>query len=418
MEATDHGGGTALDRALEASIDGIRSETPGCCERIHLNNAGAGLMPVPVVQAITDHLELESRIGGYEAAAEREDEIADARANLGRLLAAPTHNIAFAENATGAFVKALSSVDFRPGDVLLTTRNDYVSNQIQYLSLQERFGIRVVRAPEHPEGGIDPHQAEELIHKLRPKLVAVTHVPTSSGLVQRVAEVGALCRAKGVTYLVDACQSVGQMPVSVDDLQCDFLSATARKFLRGPRGAGFLYVSDRVLDAGMEPMYLDLRGADWIDAGVYQPVPDARRFENWEFAYALILGMGEAARYAMDIGLEPIRNRAWRLAAHLRAQLNEIDGVTVLDRGDQLCAIVTITVEGWSADALALALRARDVNTSVLTTVDAVLDFSDKEAEEALRISPHYYNTDEEVAELVRLIEAFLTFRRSEQRSE
>lgn len=414
MEAADSEGGPALDTALDAAIDRIRADTPGCTERIHLNNAGAGLMPAPVLHAITDHLELESRIGGYEAAAEREDEIADARAALGRLIGSPAHNLAFAENATGAFVKALSSVRFRPGDVLLTTRHDYVSNQIQYLSLQEKLGIRVVRAPEHPEGGVDPQQAEELIHKLRPKLVAVTHIPTSSGLVQRVADVGAICRARGVTYLVDACQSVGQMPLDVNELQCDFLSATARKFLRGPRGAGFLYVSDRVLDSGMEPLYLDLRGADWIDEGVYQPLPDARRFEHWELAYALVLGLGEAARYAMDIGIEAARDRAWGLAAHLRKHLSAIEGVTVLDRGQQLCAIVTITVEGWTPDALALALRARKVNTSVLTNVDAVLDFSDKQIDGALRISPHYYNTAEEVEELVRLVEAFLTFQRSE----
>lgn len=410
MEATDAGvrAGPGID------LDRVRADTPGCVERIHLNNAGAGLMPAPVLRSISDHLDLESRIGGYEAAAEQEDAIAAVRGDLGRLIGSPAHNVAFAENATAAFVKALSSVRFRSGDVLLTTRNDYVSNQIQYLSLQDRLGIQVVHAPEHPEGGVDPRQAEELIHKLRPKLVAVTHIPTSSGLVQRVAEVGALCRAKNVTYLVDACQSVGQMPLAVDELGCDFLSATARKFLRGPRGAGFLYASDRVLDAGMEPLYLDLRGADWISEGVYQPSPDARRFENWEFSYALILGMGRAARYAVDIGVEAGRDRAWSLSARLRAALSVIDGVTVLDRGPELCAIVTITVEGWSADALALALRARGVNTSVLSIVDAVLDFEDKAVEDSLRVSPHYYNTEDEVDELVRLVEAFLTFQRSD----
>lgn len=362
-------------------------------------------MPRPVLDAVRAHLDLEERMGGYEAADRARGDIAGVYGAVGALLGAPPSNVALTENATAAFQAALSSVPFRPGDVLLTTRNDYVSNQIQYLSLERRMGVEVVRAPDLPEGGVDVQALSELVHRRRPRLVAVTHVPTSSGLVQDVAAIGRVCRERNVLYLVDACQSVGQMPVQVDALGCDFLSATGRKFLRGPRGVGFLYVSDRALDAGLEPLFPDLRGADWVADDVYQPAPDARRFESWEFAYALVLGLGAAARYALDVGLEVARDRARELAARVRHGLAELPGVTVLDRGAELCAIVSAVVPGWEPGALVAELRREGIHTSSLLRESALLEFDGRGVEGALRISPHYYNTADEVDALVEAVQ-------------
>ena len=382
-------------------VDRLRRETPGTTRVNHLNNAGAGLMPDPVYRTIVEHLELESQIGGYEAADKRRDEIAAVYRSVGRLIGADARNIAVTENATASFIQALSAIAFKPGDVILTTQNDYASNQIMYLSLASRFGIELVRAPDHPSGGVDVSAVEALVHRRRPKLVAVTHIPTSSGLVQSVADIGAICRERDTLYLVDACQSVGQMPLDVEHIGCDFLSATARKFLRGPRGLGFLYISDRALDAGLEPLFPDLYGADWIEADVFQPLPDARRFENWEFPFALVLGLGRAAEYALDLGLEPIRHRAWALGASARDGLAEIDGVRVLDRGSEPCAIVTIATEGHDAASLVHSLRAQGINTSHSMRDYAILDFDDQGVEGAVRISPHYYNTEEEIEAVV-----------------
>jgi selenocysteine lyase/cysteine desulfurase len=210
-----------------------------------------------------------------------------------------------------------------------------------------------------------------------------------------------MCRAREIPYIVDACQSVGQMPVDPEAIGCDFLSATSRKFLRGPRGVGFLWVSDHALDTGLAPLYLDMRGADWIDEDLYQPAPDARRFESWEFAWALVLGAGVAARYAEGIGLEAIRDRVRLLASWLRAELERVPGVRILDVGSELAAIVSVSVEGPEPEELVLALRERGINTSAQTRVQAVLDFDDKGVQGALRISPHYFNTDEELAAVV-----------------
>jgi selenocysteine lyase/cysteine desulfurase len=393
----------------EAELRRWRADTPAAeAGRIHLNNAGASLMPKPVLAAITQHLELEAKAGGYEAADAARFDIDDTYAAVARLVNTEPRNIAIVENATVAFFQALSAFDFRAGDVLLTTRNDYISNQLAYISLARRLGVRVVRAEDAQEGGVDPDSVRSLIREHRPKLVAVTWVPTNSGLVQPVEEVGAICAAEGAPYLIDACQAVGQLPIDVQQLQCDFLSATARKFLRGPRGMGFLYVSERMLESGAYPLLVDMQGARWLEANEFELVPTARRFENWEFAYALLFGLGEAARYATAIGVERIAAITSDIASYTRDRLTKLDGVRVLDRGRQRCAIVTAEIAGHNARDIMLRLREEAINTNATLREYAVLDMDDKRAASALRISPHYFNTRREIDILISALQEFV----------
>src|SRR5438132_6194536 len=388
-------------------LDRWRRDTPGCRDRIHLNNAGAGLMPRPVLDAITNHLAREAAIGGYEAADEAEPRVRETYALVARLVGAAPRNIALVENATVAFSQALSAFDFRGGDRIVTTRTDYPSNQLMYLSLARRWGVETLRADDLPAGGVDPDSVRRLARHPRTRLVAVSWVPTNSGLVQNARAVGQVCAELGVPYLVDACQSVGQMAVDVNELRCDYLAATGRKFLRGPRGIGFLYASDRTLERGAFPLFVDMRGADWTDPDAFRLADGARRFENWEFAYALVLALGEAARYALAVGSAG-GERAWALAAELREQLAALPGVRVLDRGRERCAIVTIDVRGHDAADLKLRLRERGVNTSSSDRDDGVLDMDEKRATSVLRFSPHYYNTEEELTTAVAALEELI----------
>jgi selenocysteine lyase/cysteine desulfurase len=393
-------------RTLDSSItrlDRWRRDTPGCRERIHLNNAGAALMPQPVLDALVRHLQREAAIGGYEAADEAEGRLDETYELLGRIIGAAAKNIAIVENATVAFNQAVSAFDFRAGDRIVTTRTDYPSNQLVYLSLARRTGVETVRADDRPEGGVDPESVRKLASHPRTRLVALSWVPTNSGLVQDARAVGDVCAALGVPYLIDACQAVGQLAVDVTELACDFLGGTARKFLRGPRGIGFLYVSDRMLERGAFPLFLDMRGADWTDPDAYRLADGARRFENWEFAYALVAGLREAARYALDVGAEG-QERARGLAAQLRERLAKVRGVRVLDRGRERCAIVTVDVSGKDAVGLMLALRSRGINTSSADRKSGVLDMDEKRASSALRLSPHYYNTEDELDAAVAAI--------------
>ncbi|HWN17807.1 MAG TPA: aminotransferase class V-fold PLP-dependent enzyme, partial [Gemmatimonadales bacterium] len=370
-----------------------RSDTPGCASLVHLNNAGAALVPRPVRDAILGHLALEDELGGYEAADAQVEAFQQVYTDVGRLLGARSRNVALVQNSTVAFSQAISAFDLSPGDVIITSRSDYASNQIMYLSLARRRGVEVIRAADAAEGGIDPEAVRELVTRRRPALVSLTWIPTNSGLVQPVEAVGRICREADVPYLIDGCQAVGQMPVDVSRLHCDYLTAATRKFLRGPRGLGFLYVSDRMLQSGAHPLLVDMHGASWTDADAFELAPDGRRFETWEFAYDLVLGLGAAARYALGVGLDTARDRARELADYARGRLAAVPGVRVLDRGPELCAIVTVAVAGRDMKDIKLELRRRGINTSSPHREDAVIDMDEKGTESALRISPHYYNT-------------------------
>jgi selenocysteine lyase/cysteine desulfurase len=384
-----------------------RDDTPGVTRRIHLNSAGASPMPISVLRAITSHLEREAYEGGYESADDAAPAIEAGYVAIAELINAAARNIAVVENATVGFFQALSAFDFRSGDVIVTTRNDYISNQLAYLSLAQRQGVIVRRAEDLASGGVDPESVRALLREPQVRLLAVTWVPTNSGLIQPVETLGGIAEEAGVPYLIDACQAVGQLPIDVARLRCDFLSATARKFLRGPRGIGFLYVSDRALASGLFPLYIDMRGGHWLGPDSFALEVDARRFENWEFPYALVLGLGEAARYALEVGIERAGSRARMLAAALRSQLTALPGCRVLDRGKECAAIVTVELSGLEGPDLARRLRERGITTSASLREYAVIDMEEKRVSSALRISPHYFNTE---AELTSVVEALGSF--------
>lgn len=379
-----------------------RRETPGCESVVHLNNAGAGLMPDVVLRTVVEHLELEAQIGGYEAAARENDRVEAVYDSVARLLGCSRDEVAIVENATRAWDMAFYSVAFQGGDRILTCGAEYASNYIALLQVAKRTGAVVVVVEDDESGQISlPALEAELARGAR--LVSLVHVPSQGGLVQPAAAVGALCRAAGVPLLLDACQSVGQLPTDVGELQCDMLSATSRKFLRGPRGTGFLYVRKGWIEQ-LEPPFLDLHAAEWTGRETYAIRTDARRFENWETSYATKLGLGAAVDDALDWGLEAIAERVQALAASLRAQLQALPGVEVRDRGVEKCAIVTFTVEGAAAQDVVTRIAAEGINVSLTPASYSRLDLGGRGIEAMVRASVHYYNTDEELRCLVDVV--------------
>lgn len=385
----------------------VRSETPGCAYKNHLNSAGSSLPPASVIDAIHNYLKLESITGGYETSAMKAQEIEGFYTSLAELLNCESHNIAHASSATEAYSKALSSIPFKKDDVILTTDFDYASNQIAFLFLQKKHGVKVIRAANTSKGGVDVDSVKALIKKYDPKLVAVTHVPTNTGLVQSVEAIGKICHKKEILYLVDACQSAGQLPLDVEKIRCDFLSATFRKFMRGPRGIGFLYVSDKVLDKNFEPVFPDLHGAVWTKDNVYELDKTAKRFEYWEKPYGLMLGAKAATEYANKIGLKNIEEEVVHLANYTRQKLSKIKNVRVLDEGEYLCGIATAWHPNWDKPALQKFLREKNINISIAPFNSAVIDFNKKGVDGAIRISPHYFNTEREVNQLIETILEF-----------
>lgn len=385
-----------------------RADTPGCKTKIHFNNAGAALMPAPVVLAIQDYIAEEALSGGYELAALKAATISRFYTATARMINADARNIAFCSSATNAFARALSAVPFEKGDIVVIANEDYASNQIAFLSLEQRTGIKLLRAASLPEGGVDVADMERLIRQHHPKLVSLTHVPTNSGLVQPIAAIGKICNELDVAYLVDACQSAGQLPLDVKEIQCDFMCVTMRKFLRGPRGTGFLYVSDKILKKNWLPLFIDMYGAQWTSKDVFVPVADAKRFQDWEQPYALLLGSLAAVEYTMEAGLENIAARNKELCDKLRPALQTLPGVQLLDKGAELCSIITLGIPSANPDVLMDALRKRNINTTVSGFSGALIDFESKGVKWALRISPHYYNTHEEGDILVQSLKELI----------
>jgi selenocysteine lyase/cysteine desulfurase len=391
-------------------IIAFRNETDGCKNVIHLNNAGAALMPNIVTQAQLDHIKLESQNGGYEAASLMVEEVQNFYIQCAKLFNCKPTNIAFTASATDSYTRALSSIPFKEGDIILTDNDDFVSNQIQFLSLQKRLGVKIVRINNAAIGGVDLNDLEEKLKKYQPKLLAITHIPTNSGLVQPVNEIAKIYEnyikqnAGKTWYILDACQSAGQMKLDIVELKCDFLSITCRKFLRGPRGTGALYISDKALEAGLEPMFIDMRGAEWKQKDEYRQQPTAMRFEDWEFAYSTVLGTAAAVEYCLSIGEDKIWSQVKLLSTVLRAQLWQINKVKVLDKGPELGGLVTFHIQGADPKFIVSELLKRKINVVPSYRAFGIIDFDEKGVEWAIRASPHYYNTIDELDFFIKSI--------------
>ncbi|HYN95273.1 MAG TPA: aminotransferase class V-fold PLP-dependent enzyme [Pilimelia sp.] len=383
-------------------IGALRALTPGCAHRLHLNNAGAALMARPTLDAMSAHLRLEADIGGYEAAAAAHDRIAMVYADIARLLGGRAAEVALFDNATRAWTAAFYSVPLRPGDRILTGRAEYGSNVLAYLQVARRTGAEVVVVPNDEHGQLDTAALAALVDE-RTKVIGVSHVPTSGGLVNPAGEIGRIARAAGALFLLDATQSVGQFPVDVEALGVDLLAGTGRKFLRGPRGTGFLWVREAALDR-LEPHVAEIRSATWDGERGFRWVDGARRFETWENSYLNILGLGAAVRQALDLGLDAIGRRTAALGARLRRLLDEVPGVTTHDLGRVRCAIVTAKVAGVPAADVAAHLAAAGVNVTTTVPEHTQFDTEDRGVHPLVRFSPHYYNTEDELDRAAHLV--------------
>ncbi|MEQ8346198.1 MAG: aminotransferase class V-fold PLP-dependent enzyme [Sneathiellaceae bacterium] len=378
-----------------ADTPGLRTPGPGGRPMIHLNACGAALMPRPVVERVKAHLDLEARTGGYEAQDAMQAELAAAYDSVARLLNARPGEIAFVENATRAWDMAFHALPLGAGDVVLTSVAEYASNYIAFLQMRRRRGIEIRVVPDDSMGALDVAALRRMLDP-RVRLIAVTHVPTNGGLVNPAAEIGAVAQAAGIPFLLDACQSVGQMPVDVAAIGCTMLSATGRKFLRGPRGTGFLYVRQDWVRR-LEPPFLDLHAAHWTGPDSFEIAGDATRFENWEADIAGRLGLKTAVDYALAIGLSRIADRIAGLADRLRTGLAALPGITVQDKGAVRCGIVAFTSAGLEPAALVHRLRAAGIHVTVSAASSTRLDMDGRGLQACARAGLHYYNSEAEI---------------------
>jgi len=381
-------------------IEKIRSETPACQDVIHFNNAGASLMPEPVFRVVLDYLHLEQKIGGYEAGDKEQAKIDSFYTSIARMLSAKPSEIAFMENATRAWDMAFYALPLKEGDRILTHKSEYGSNFLAYLQLARRRGIEIDIVPSDEYGQIDVDAIEGLITS-KTKAISITHVPMHNGMINPVAEVGKISREHGLYYVLDSCQAAGQVYIDVGEIGCDILSATGRKYMRGPRGTGFLYISDR-LSEKLDPPFIDIQAASWTGPYSYELAEGARKFETWEGNVAGKIGLAAASEYAQNIGLPVIEEYIGQLASCFREQLSSIENIRVCDQGKRQSGIVTFFHKQISTEQIKKELREKGMNVSLLRRDHSWLDLGDKETggrdiEGMIRASVHYYNTEDEV---------------------
>lgn len=386
------------------NLSAVRNDCPACENLVHFNNAGSALSPASVTDAVIRHLRLEQEIGGYEAAAAEASQLARFYSAFAELLNCQPIEIAYQENATRAWHAAFHAIDLQPGDHVITGDMEYASNYLDLIHFGKHKQLEVSVIASDAQGLIDLNALEDAITP-RTRLIALTHVASQRGDIQPAAEVGKIARQHNLLYLLDACQSAGQINLDVEELQCDFLSGTGRKYLRGPRGTGFLYVRKETLPQ-LNPAVIDLHAANWQAVNEYSLQPDASRFENWERNTANVIGLTQAVDYALTLGLDNIAERVNHLAKLLHDKLSQVDKVSVHERSKSLSGIVTFNKHDEDASVLHKRLRAHKINTSVSSQRNAQLDVAQTIGVDINRASIHYYNSEEEIDRFVEAVSA------------
>jgi cysteine desulfurase / selenocysteine lyase len=393
--------------AAAIDVEAERAQTPGALRVAHLNNAGAALPSRATLDAVIGHLRLEAERGGYEAAATASERLEGALDAVARLIGAGRDEVALVGSDTQAWVKAMWGFalggGIANGDRMIVDRLAYNSHYLGLLQVSELTGASIEVVPSAPDGTLELGALADSLARGGVALVTATQIGTHRGLVNPVEEVGPLCRRAGVPFLLDACQSVGQLPVDVDRIGCDALTATGRKWLRGPRGTGFVYVRAGFADR-LHPPGISEASARWVDPHRYELRPGASRCAEFEGPIAAQLGLGVAVEHALDIGLEAIAARVSALGEALRGTLSAIEGVEVHDGGVRRSGIVTFTVAGSPPEVVASGASTAGVNVSVSTSPWALLDMTAPRPTAVVRASPHYYNTDEELERLVEVV--------------
>jgi selenocysteine lyase/cysteine desulfurase len=381
-----------------------RAATPGCGPGgvNHLNYAGAALSTQAVLDANVDHLRAESTMGGYEAASAAAARSEAVYRSIADLINARPDEIARMEQATNAWNAAFWSLPMAPGQRIVVHDHEYGANIVAFLHAAALRGVVIDRVGNDATGQVDVAEIEQRLAGGDVALVSLTHVPTNGGLVNPAAEVGHLTRAAGVPFLLDACQSVGQRVIDVAEIGCDLLSATGRKYLRGPRGTGFLYVRSSILDR-LVPAQPDHSGAVLVSGDRFDWAPGAKRFEHWEHDVAGWLALGVAVDEARAIGMDRIEVTVTERAEQLRRLLVDA-GFTVHDLGATRCGIVTTSHPGADADALRHRLAEHRINVTTTLPDSSRWDADRRSLPTMVRLSVHYTTTAAELDQAVAVM--------------
>jgi cysteine desulfurase / selenocysteine lyase len=389
-------------------VDAARRATPGCTDRAFLNNAGAALPTQQTLDAVFEHLKLESRIGGYAAGDAVTETLDQCRGDLAQLVGGKPNEVAISGSDTASWTKAMwgwvAGGNVPAGATVYVDRLSYHSHYSALFQLQQLASFEIKVLPANPDGTIDLTQLAE-VDATNIALVSATMIGTHCGNVADIEPIGAWCKSLGVPLFLDGCQALGHFPLDVRALGCSVFTGTGRKWLRAPRGTGMLWVADELIER-FSPPGTDATNTVWNTDGSMRITARMNRFEEFETPVASYVGLASAASQALELGIDSTGQRVRMLADQFRSNLTSIPRVTVHDTAPDRCGIVTFTIDGITPGEVVAAAAANDASISTSSATWATLDMTAKALDQVVRVSPHYYNTD---AELGRVLDAVQT---------
>ncbi|MGZ6268958.1 MAG: aminotransferase class V-fold PLP-dependent enzyme [Candidatus Limnocylindrales bacterium] len=383
----------------DQKIVALRDALPATGAGIYLDTGSSGPLPTETARAMAELADWELRTGRAHHAYLEEMlvRMAEARAAVAAILATSPEAIALTHGTTLGMNAGVWGLDWRPGDRVVTTSLEHAGGLGPLWALRERSGVELVIA-DVGDGGDDERTLAALDEAIgapavgstgRTRLVAVSHVSWTTGAVLPVRRIADLAHAHGALLLVDGAQSVGAIPVSVEDLAADLYAVAGQKWLLGPEGTGGLYCSPEVLDQ-VRPTFAGWWSLEWLDlaTGDGRPWPDARRFESGGVHGPSVVGLARSCSWlSMYVGLSWIHERVARLAQDAAALLAQVPGVELLTPTASMAGLVTFRIAGWPAPQAAAELGRRTF--AILRTVPSL---------DALRISVGFFNTEAELA--------------------
>lgn len=370
----------------------------------YFNQAAGGLMPDRVLQAVTDYMQREQALGSYVAAQQAQPQLQQLYAQLAALLHCQPTDIALTTGNTHGWCAVVGALPLQAGDRVLVTPGEWGGNYAMLLQLQARTGCVVETMPCTADGHIDLAALEAGLDA-RVQLIALTWVPANGSTVYDAQALGQLCARHGIPYIIDAAQALGHIPVDVQALQCDVLTAPGRKWLCGPRGTGLVYLKPGFA-ARLQPMTVDHVSCPITPTG---PVlrQDARMLEQSESSVALKLGLLAALDTAQAEGWAQRFAAIAERARQLRSALADVPGLSLhsLAAAPADCGIVPFTLQGHTPAQVQQALLQCHIQVAASGMGFTPLDMQARGLSAVVRASVSAHTTDADIQALVQALQ-------------
>lgn len=373
---------------------------------VYVNSAAASPPPRQVVDTSIDYLQKTASLGPYLPSFREEvyQKIEETREKAAKFIGAKTSEMAFVKNGTEGINFIANGLTWNKGDEIILADIEFHSNYTPWLKLRDKKKVHLKIIKTDFSGVIDVNLIEQEISN-RTKLITVSHLSNASGALQHIEKICEIAKKRDVLTLINASQTLGLIPINVQELDCDFLTGCGRKWLRGPEGSGILYIRESLVES-IEPTIIGWGGTTWdFETNEYYYLSTARRVEAGCPIVPSILGLGAAIDYAQNIGIEEIVTKVEALTRYSFQQLSVIEGIAIYGPKniENRLAIIPFNVEGLHPDEITNYLEKNNIIIESGTFMANML-LQHYGINKMVRISPHYFNTKVEIDFIVTLI--------------